>query len=130
MYDCTITRFVMINVMLVRGKHLREIIELEVCVVRPTSKIGASANPRQWPLYYDAGHALIAHQIGNSALTAASPCTRAVDHYSHADNRSILELTSPAYTRACQSERRVPPVPIRTPEWSLRLSGQRRILCT
>ncbi len=27
MYDYTITRFVMINVMLVSGKHLREIIE-------------------------------------------------------------------------------------------------------
>ncbi len=80
MYDCTITRFVMINVMFVRRKHLREIIELEVCVVRPTNKVGASACPRQWPLYSDTGHALIAHQVENSALTAASPCVRAVDH--------------------------------------------------
>ncbi len=32
--------------------------------------------------------------------------------------------------RAGQSERRVPPAPIRTPDWSSRLSGQRRILFT
>ncbi len=80
MYDYTITRFVMINVMLVRGKHLREIIELELCVVRSMSKNGVSALPRRWPKYYDTGHALIAHQIGNSALTASNPSTHAVDH--------------------------------------------------
>ncbi len=82
MYDYTIKKFVMINVMLVRGKHLREIIELEVCVVRPTSKVGASAFPRQWPLYSDTGHALIAHQVENSALAAATTCTHAINRFS------------------------------------------------
>ncbi len=103
---------------------------IKVCVVRPTSKVGASAYPRQWPLYYDAGHATIAHQIGNSALTAASPCMHAVCHYSYADNRSILVLTSSANTRVGLSERRVPTSPIRTPEWSSHLSVQRQILFT
>ncbi len=39
--------------------------------------------------------------------------------------RTIFVLTSLANTRAGQSERRVPPVPIRTPEWPSRLSGQK-----
>ncbi len=39
-------------------------------------------------------------------------------------------LTSLANTRAGQSGCRAPPAPIRTPEWSSRLSGQRRILFT
>ncbi len=46
----------------------------------------------------------------------------------HAGYRSILVLTSLAYTRAGQSERRIPPAPISTPTWSSRLSGQWRIL--
>ncbi len=52
-------------------------------------------------------------------------------HFSlHACYRSIFVLTSLANTRAGQSKRCVPPTPIRTPEWSSRLSGQRRILFT
>ncbi len=43
-------------------------------------------------------------------------CKRAIDRSSRAGYRSILALTSLANTRAGQSERRVPPVPIRTPE--------------
>ncbi len=45
----------------------------------------------------------------------------------HAGYRSILMLTSLANTRGGQSERHVSPAPIRTPEWSSRLSGNRRI---
>ncbi len=48
----------------------------------------------------------------------------------HAGYRSVLVLTSLANTRAGQSELRDPPAPIRTPEWSSRLSGQKRILRT
>ncbi len=48
----------------------------------------------------------------------------------HACYRSILVPTPLAYTRAGQSERGVPPAPIRTSEWSSRLGGQKRILYT
>ncbi len=61
---------------------------------------------------------------------AACPYTRAIDRSSHAGYRSILVLTSLAYTRSGQSERRVPSAPIRMPERSSRLSGQRRIPVT
>ncbi len=61
---------------------------------------------------------------------AAYPYTRAIDRSSHASYRSILVLTLLAYTRSGLSERRVPPAPIRAPEWSSRLSGQRLILFT
>ncbi len=54
----------------------------------------------------------------------------AIDRSSRAGYRSIPVLTSLPNTRPGQSERRVPPAPIRTPEWSSRLSGQRRILFT
>ncbi len=63
-------------------------------------------------------------------LAAPCPCTRAIDRSSRAGYRSILVLTSLANTRAGQSECRYPPAPIRTPEWTSRLSGQRRILFT
>ncbi len=58
-----------------------------------------------------------------SVRTAACPCTRAIDRSSHAVYRSILVLTSLAYTERC-----VQPAPIRTPERSSCLSDQRRIL--
>ncbi len=49
----------------------------------------------------------------------------------HACNRSIIHVRRGIISRhAGQSERRGPPAPIRTPEWSSRLSGQRRILFT
>ncbi len=48
----------------------------------------------------------------------------------HAYYRSILVLTSQAFKRACQSQRRVSTAPIRSPEQSSRLNGQRRILGT
>ncbi len=66
----------------------------------------------------------------SSIREAANSCMRAIDHSSHAGYRSILALTSLAYTRADLLERRVPPAPIRMPEQSSRLSGQRRILFT
>ncbi len=52
-------------------------------------------------------------------VQSISPRTQAIDR-----------LSCLANTRTGQSGRRVPPVPIRTPEWSSRLSGQRRILFT
>ncbi len=58
--------------------------------------------------------------IATSSLdTVAATCayTRAIDLSSRAGYRSILVLTSLANTRAGQSERRLPPAPIRTPEW-------------
>ncbi len=61
---------------------------------------------------------------------SADSCTRAIDRSSRVGYRSILVLTSLANTRAVQSERRIPPAPIRAPECSSRLSGQRRILGT
>ncbi len=67
-------------------------------------------------------------QIEDLAATCAF--TRAIDRSSCAGYRSILVLTSLANTRTGQSERRSPPAPIRTPEWSSRLSGQMRILFT
>ncbi len=57
---------------------------------------------------------------------AASSCARDIDRSSHSGYRSILALTSLAYTRAGQWGRNVPPAPIRTREMSPRLSGQRR----
>ncbi len=62
----------------------------------------------------------------------ASTCayTRAIDLSSRAGYRSIFVLTSLANTCTGQSERRSPPAPIRTPEWSSRISGQLRILFT
>ncbi len=42
---------------------------------------------------------------------------RAIDRSLRAGYRSILMLTSLANTRADQSERRLPPAPIRTREW-------------
>ncbi len=56
---------------------------------------------------------------------ATCPCTHAIYRSSLAVYRSILVLASLANTRAGQSERRVPPAPIRTPELSSRLSGQK-----
>ncbi len=66
----------------------------------------------------------------NRFVAATCAYTRAIDLSSRAGYRSILVITSLANTRAGQSERRIPPVPITTPEWSSRLSGQRRILFT
>ncbi len=60
----------------------------------------------------------------------ACPCTRAIDRSSHAGHRSIIVLTSLACTHPGQSEHRTPPAPIRTPEWSAHLVGQRRIRFT
>ncbi len=54
------------------------------------------------------------------------PCTRAIDRF----RARAIDRFSLANTRAGQSERCVPPAPIRTPKWSSRLSGQRRILFT
>ncbi len=68
--------------------------------------------------------------MGVYQLAATCPCTRAIDRSSHAGSRSILVPTSLAKTRADESELRVPCAPIRTPEWSSRLSGHRRILFT
>ncbi len=45
----------------------------------------------------------------------------------HKCYRSLLTLMPKSYTRSGQSERRTPPAPIKTPEWSSRLGGQRRI---
>ncbi len=50
-------------------------------------------------------------------VAATCAYTRAIDRSSRAGYRSILVLTSLANTRAGQSERRLPPAPIRTPEW-------------
>ncbi len=49
-------------------------------------------------------------------VAATCAYTRAIDRSSRAGYRSILVLTSLANRRADQSERRLPPVPIRTPE--------------
>ncbi len=62
------------------------------------------------------------------ADTCAYTC--AIDRSSSACYRSILILTSLANTCTDQSERRSPPEPIRTPEWSSCLSSRRRILFT
>ncbi len=70
------------------------------------------------------------HPVGGSCHLSLRSCTRAIDRSSRAVYRSILVLTSLANTRAGQSGRRLPSAPIRTPEWSSRLSGQRRILFT
>ncbi len=43
--------------------------------------------------------------------------TCAINRSPRAGYRSILVLTSLANTRAGQSERRLPPAPIKTPEW-------------
>ncbi len=58
--------------------------------------------------YYEAN-------VGFVAATCAY--TRAIDLSSRTGYRSILVLTSLANTRAGQSERRLPPSPISTPEW-------------
>ncbi len=50
--------------------------------------------------------------------TAASPCTRDIDCSSLKRYRSFLARTPKAYTRSGQSERHVPPTPIRTRELS------------
>ncbi len=59
-----------------------------------------------------------------------SSCTRDIDRSSHAGYRFILVLTSLAFTRTVQSERRAQPAPIRTRKLSSRLSGQIWILST
>ncbi len=58
-------------------------------------------------------------RLQNKLEFVAATCayTRAIDHSLRAGYRSILVLTSLAYTRADQSERRLPPAPIRPPEW-------------
>ncbi len=58
----------------------------------------------------------VCFQIQES-VTATCAYTRAIDRSSCAGYRSILVLTSLANTRDGQSERRLPPAPIRTPEW-------------
>ncbi len=63
-------------------------------------------------------------------LASTCPCTRAIDRSSRVGYRLILVLTSLANTRAGQSERRIPPTSIRTPDWPSGLGGQRRILFT
>ncbi len=72
--------------------------------------------------------------VGNINGPVVASChlsrTRAIDRSSRAGYRSILVLTLLANMHAGLSERRVPPAPIKTPEWSSRLSGQRRILFT
>ncbi len=50
-------------------------------------------------------------------VAATCAYTRAIDRSSRAGYRSIFLLTSLASTRAGQSGRRLPPVPIRMPEW-------------
>ncbi len=50
-----------------------------------------------------------------------------LDFSSNTSYRSILDVTSLAHTRAGQSECRVPPGPITTPERSSRLSVQRQM---
>ncbi len=62
----------------------------------------------------------------------AGPClyTRTIFHSLRTGYQSILVLTVFENTRAGQPERRLPPAPIRTLEWSSRLSGQRRTLIT
>ncbi len=67
---------------------------------------------------------------GSSVREAACPCARAIDRSSHVGYRSLLTRTPIAYTRPGQSECRIPPAPIRTPERSSRLGGQMRILGT
>ncbi len=59
------------------------------------------------------------HYFKFSSDFVAATCayTRAIDRSSRAGSRSILMLTSLANTRADQSERRLPPAPIRMPEW-------------
>ncbi len=69
------------------------------------------------------------YMIGFIVATTC-PCTRAIERSSHASHRLIRVLTSLANTHAGQSERCLPPAPIRTPELSSRLSGQRWILFT
>ncbi len=49
------------------------------------------------------------------------------DSLLHTGYLSMLVLPSLAHTRTGQSERRIPPAPTRTHEWSSRLSRQRRI---
>ncbi len=51
------------------------------------------------------------------SVAATCAYTRAIDRSLRAGYRSILVLTSLANTRADQSERRLPPAPVRTPEW-------------
>ncbi len=63
-----------------------------------------------------------------SILDCTCPCMRAIDPPSRAGYRSILLLTTLANSHTGQSGRRVPTAPVRTPEWSSRLSGQRRFL--
>ncbi len=53
----------------------------------------------------------------NSKVGVAASCHLSL----YACYRSIFVLTSLAKTRAGQSERRVPPAPLRTPDWSSRL---------
>ncbi len=50
-------------------------------------------------------------------VAATCAYTRAIDRSLRAGYRSILVLTSLANTRAGQSERRLRPAPLRTPEW-------------
>ncbi len=66
------------------------------------------------PVPYDNQH------ISCGMLAATCLCTCAIDRSSRAGYRSTLLLTSLANTCAGQSERHVPPAPIRTPEWSTR----------
>ncbi len=55
--------------------------------------------------------------VMDDAVAATCAYTRAIDRSLREGYRSILVLTSLANTRADQSERRLPPAPIRTPEW-------------
>ncbi len=58
-------------------------------------------------------------------LAIICTCTRVIDRSSRVSYRLNVVLTSLADTRAGQSERCLPPAPIRTPEWPSRLSDQR-----
>ncbi len=73
---------------------------------------------------------LFVYELRAGSVASTCAYTRAIDRSSREGYRSIFLLTSLANTRACQSERRLPSVPIKTLEWQLRLSGQRRILHT
>ncbi len=53
---------------------------------------------------------------------------RAIERSSHPDYRSLLALTSTAYTRSCQSARHLPLAPIKTQERFSRLGDQMRTL--
>ncbi len=55
--------------------------------------------------------------IKEDIVAATCAYTRAIDRSSRAGYRSIFLLTALANTRAGQSGRRLPPAPIRMPEW-------------